>query len=108
MYGLDLVSFGGARSDKVCSGSDDGNWFMWDKTTGRLEGIWEGDESVVNGKFALMIKPCVDIPDSDSYSTPLVVEQHPSLPIFAVSGIDSTVKVRSRDTLLNLLVNSNN
>ncbi|KAG7531942.1 hypothetical protein FFLO_04010 [Filobasidium floriforme] len=64
------VSFGGARSDKICSGSDDGNWFMWDKATGRLEGIWEGDESVVN-----------------------VVEQHPSLPIFAVSGIDSTVKV---------------
>lgn len=44
-----LVTFLGARSNKVCSGSDDGNWFVWDKETGRLEGIWEGDGSVVNG-----------------------------------------------------------
>jgi len=64
------VTFLGVRSDKVCSGSDDGNWFVWDKMTGKLEGIWKGDGQVVN-----------------------VVEQHPSLPLVACSGIDSTVKI---------------
>ncbi|ORY26663.1 WD40-repeat-containing domain protein [Naematelia encephala] len=63
-------NFLGARSDKVCSGSDDGNFFVWDKDTGRLEGIWEGDGHVVN-----------------------VMEQHPTLPLVAVSGIDNTVKM---------------
>ncbi|WWD19486.1 hypothetical protein CI109_103946 [Kwoniella shandongensis] len=63
-------NFLGTRSDKVCSGSDDGNFFVWDKDTGRLEGIWEGDGSVVN-----------------------VMEQHPTLPLIAVSGIDNTVKM---------------
>jgi WD and tetratricopeptide repeat-containing protein 1 len=37
-------------SDKVASGSDDGNFFVWDKVTGRLDGIWRGDENVVNGR----------------------------------------------------------
>ncbi|KAJ9114679.1 hypothetical protein QFC22_005555 [Naganishia vaughanmartiniae] len=64
------VTFLGAMSDKIGSGSDDGNFFVWDKATGKLEGIWEGDSSVVN-----------------------VIEQHPSLPLCAVSGIDSTVKL---------------
>nr|XP_018260705.1 uncharacterized protein I303_06420 [Kwoniella dejecticola CBS 10117]OBR82863.1 hypothetical protein I303_06420 [Kwoniella dejecticola CBS 10117] len=63
-------NFLGVRADKVCSGSDDGNFFVWDKDTGRLEGIWEGDGSVVN-----------------------VMEQHPTLPLVAVSGIDNTVKM---------------
>lgn len=44
-------NFLGTRADKVCSGSDDGCWFVWDKNTGRLDGVWEGDESVVNGEF---------------------------------------------------------
>jgi WD40 repeat protein len=43
---------------------------MWDKTTGELAGIWEGDGSVVN-----------------------VIEAHPFLPTVAVSGIDNTVKL---------------
>ncbi|WVQ84875.1 hypothetical protein IAT38_007038 [Cryptococcus sp. DSM 104549] len=63
-------NFLGTRSDKICSGSDDGNFFVWDKDTGKLEGIWEGDGSVVN-----------------------VMEQHPTLPLIAVSGIDDTVKM---------------
>ncbi|WVR00334.1 hypothetical protein IAU59_007477 [Kwoniella sp. CBS 9459] len=63
-------NFLGTRADKVCSGSDDGNFFVWDKDTGRLEGIWEGDGSVVN-----------------------VMEQHPTLPLIACSGIDNTVKI---------------
>ncbi|WOO79274.1 Rho1 guanine nucleotide exchange factor 1 [Vanrija pseudolonga] len=63
-------TFLGDSSDKIASGSDDGNFFVWDKVTGRLEGIWEGDNEVVN-----------------------VMSQHPTLPVIAVSGIDSTVKV---------------
>ncbi|ORX40723.1 WD40-repeat-containing domain protein [Kockovaella imperatae] len=65
-------NFLGSRSEKVCCGSDDGNFFVWDKATGRLDGIWEGDGSIVN-----------------------VIEQHPTLPLIAVSGIDSTVKMFS-------------
>ena len=44
---------------------------MWDKATGRLHNILEGDGSVVN-----------------------VIEGHPHLPLVAVSGIDYSVKVR--------------
>ncbi|OXG48096.1 hypothetical protein J010_04775 [Cryptococcus neoformans] len=65
-------NFLGTKSDKIASGSDDGYFFVWDKETGRLEGIWEGDGSVVN-----------------------VMEQHPTLPLIAVSGIDNTVKMFS-------------
>ena len=43
-------NFLGTRADKVCSGSDDGNFFVWDKDTGRLDGIWEADGHVVNGQ----------------------------------------------------------
>ncbi|KAI5454410.1 hypothetical protein NCC49_004463 [Naganishia albida] len=63
------VTFLGAEKNFIGSGSDDGNFFVWSKE-GKLEGIWEGDSAVVN-----------------------VIEQHPSLPLCAVSGIDSTVKL---------------
>jgi len=43
---------------------------MWDKGTGQLHGIYEGDSSVAN-----------------------MVQGHPELPLIAVSGIDTTVKV---------------
>ncbi|KAM5540516.1 hypothetical protein V8D89_005974 [Ganoderma adspersum] len=64
------VSFLGPRDEFVVSGSDDGNWFMWEKDTGKLHDILEGDGSVVN-----------------------VIEGHPYLPLVAVSGIDHTVKL---------------
>lgn len=64
------VNFLGPQDEFVVSGSDDGNWFMWKKSTGQLHDILEGDSSVVN-----------------------VIEGHPHLPIVAVSGIDTTVKV---------------
>ncbi|KZT62944.1 WD40 repeat-like protein [Calocera cornea HHB12733] len=66
------VNFLGPNDDFVVSGSDDGSFFLWDKRTSRLEGIYEGDSSVVN-----------------------VIEQHPFLPMVAVSGIDHTVKIFS-------------
>lgn len=50
-----LGNFLGARSDKVCSGSDDGNFFVWDKHTGRLDGIWAADGHVVNGQSSGLV-----------------------------------------------------
>ncbi|KZT26871.1 WD40 repeat-like protein [Neolentinus lepideus HHB14362 ss-1] len=64
------VNFLGPDDDFVASGSDDGNFFVWEKSTGKLHGIYEGDGSVVN-----------------------VIEDHPNLPLIAVSGIDTTVKL---------------
>ncbi|KAG8936745.1 hypothetical protein FRC02_012027 [Tulasnella sp. 418] len=67
------VNFLGPNDEWVTSGSDDGNFFIWSKFSGRLAGIWEGDGSVVN-----------------------VVEDRPvshSYPMLAVSGIDNTVKL---------------
>jgi WD repeat-containing protein 42A len=64
------VNFLGPNDELVVSGSDDGNFFIWDKSTANLIGIYEGDGTVVN-----------------------VIEGHPSLPLLAVSGIDTTVKV---------------
>ncbi|KAJ7095424.1 WD40 repeat-like protein [Mycena belliarum] len=63
------VNFLGPDDEYVASGSDDGNFFIWRKD-GALHGIFEGDGSVVN-----------------------VIEPHPHLPLFATSGIDTTVKL---------------
>jgi WD40 repeat protein len=65
------VNFLGPNDESVASGSDDGNFFIWDKHDGKLQGIYEGDSSVVN-----------------------IIEGHPYFPLVAVSGIDTTVKVR--------------
>lgn len=64
------MNFLGPSDDLVVSGSDDGNFFIWDKYTAEWNGIYEGDGSIVN-----------------------VIEGHPSLPLLAVSGIDTTIKV---------------
>ncbi|CAO1623984.1 unnamed protein product [Parajaminaea phylloscopi] len=64
------VNFFGPGDEYIVSGSDDGNFLVWDSATAELLGIWEGDGSVVN-----------------------VVVPHPSLPVLAVSGIDDTVKI---------------
>ncbi|KIL70024.1 hypothetical protein M378DRAFT_156082 [Amanita muscaria Koide BX008] len=64
------VNFVGPNDEFVASGSDDGNFFLWRKNSGKLQGIYEGDGSIVN-----------------------VIEGHPHLPLLAVSGIDTTVKL---------------
>jgi hypothetical protein len=76
-------------SDKVASGSDDGNFFVWDKISGRLEGIWEGDGDTVNGEIR-----CLGLHPLRTNADGAVMEQHPTLPLVAVSGIDNTIKVR--------------
>ncbi|TFY70163.1 hypothetical protein EVG20_g2843 [Dentipellis fragilis] len=55
------VNFLGPNDEYVVSGSDDGNFFVWRKSTAELHGIYEGDGSVVN-----------------------VIEGHPSLPVVAL------------------------
>jgi len=64
------VNFVGPQDELVASGSDDGNVFLWNKISGKLHDILEGDASVVN-----------------------VIETHPYLPVIAVSGIDNSVKL---------------
>lgn len=65
------VNFVGPDDQWVVSGSDDGNFFIWDKKSERLCGIYEGDSTVVN-----------------------VIEGHPHFPLLAISGIDTSIKVR--------------
>ncbi|KAN0097234.1 WD40-repeat-containing domain protein [Tylopilus felleus] len=64
------VNYLGPCDEYVTSGSDDGNFFIWKKSSGELVDVLEGDDSVVN-----------------------VIEGHPTLPLVAVSGIDPTIKL---------------
>ncbi|XP_019438517.1 PREDICTED: WD and tetratricopeptide repeats protein 1 [Lupinus angustifolius] len=64
------ASFLGQRGEYVASGSDDGRWFIWEKKTGRLIKMLNGDESVVN-----------------------CIQCHPFDFVVATSGIDSTIKI---------------
>lgn len=64
------VNFVGPDDQWVVSGSDDGNFFIWDKKSEKLCGIYEGDSAVVN-----------------------VIEGHPHFPLLAISGIDTSIKV---------------
>ncbi|KIW58191.1 hypothetical protein, variant [Exophiala xenobiotica] len=64
------VNYYGLNDEYVVSGSDDGNFFIWDRKTCKILNILEGDGEVVN-----------------------VVQGHPYEPMIAVSGIDSTVKI---------------
>ncbi|KAF8195853.1 WD40-repeat-containing domain protein [Mycena galopus ATCC 62051] len=63
------ANFLGPDDELVTSGSDCGNLFIWRKD-GALHSILEGDSTTVN-----------------------VIEGHPHLPLFAASGIDTTVKL---------------
>ncbi|KAH7654664.1 WD and tetratricopeptide repeats protein 1 [Dioscorea alata] len=64
------ASFLGQLGEYVASGSDDGRWFIWEKRTGRLMKMLEGDRAVVN-----------------------CVQCHPFDCAVATSGIDNTIKM---------------
>nr|GEV41649.1 hypothetical protein [Tanacetum cinerariifolium] len=66
------ASFLGQKGEFIASGSDDGRWFIWEKSTGRLIKILNGDGAVVN-----------------------CVQSHPFDSIVATSGIDNTIKIWS-------------
>ncbi|OQN95366.1 hypothetical protein B0A48_18472 [Cryoendolithus antarcticus] len=69
------VNFFGLDDEYVVSGSDDGNFFIWDRRTTELVNVLEGDGEVVN-----------------------VIQSHPYEPMLAVSGIDHTIKIFSPDS----------
>uniref|UniRef100_A0A2N9I9X6 Anaphase-promoting complex subunit 4 WD40 domain-containing protein n=1 Tax=Fagus sylvatica TaxID=28930 RepID=A0A2N9I9X6_FAGSY len=58
------------HGEYVASGSDDGQWFIWEKQTGRLIKMLLGDDAVVN-----------------------CVQCHPFDSVVATSGIDNTIKI---------------
>ena len=65
------VNFYGSQSEYVVSGSDCGHVFIWDKNSEKIVQCMEGDQAgVVN-----------------------CLEQHPSAPVLAVSGLDHDIKV---------------
>ncbi|KXT04418.1 hypothetical protein AC578_3604 [Pseudocercospora eumusae] len=68
------VNYWGPDDDFVVSGSDDGNFFIWDRKTSELVNVLEGDGEVVN-----------------------VIQGHPYETMLAVSGIDHTIKIFSPD-----------
>lgn len=68
------VNYFGLDDEYVVSGSDDGNFFIWDRKTTQLVNILEGDGETVN-----------------------VTQGHPYEPMLAVSGIDHTIKIFSPD-----------
>eukprot|EP01126_Amoeba_proteus_P035371 TRINITY_DN3566_c0_g1_i3.p1 TRINITY_DN3566_c0_g1~~TRINITY_DN3566_c0_g1_i3.p1 ORF type:complete len:553 (-),score=146.63 TRINITY_DN3566_c0_g1_i3:526-2184(-) len=58
------VSFYGPNSEYVCSGSDDGRIFIWDKKSGKIVNYMKGDSTTVN-----------------------VISGHPFYPVLATSGL---------------------
>ncbi|ETO25637.1 hypothetical protein RFI_11501, partial [Reticulomyxa filosa] len=65
------AAFFGRFGEYLCSGSDDGRCYIWERSTGKLVNILPGvDERVVN-----------------------CVRGHPFFPVLAMSGIDATVKM---------------
>lgn len=64
------ASFLGQKGEYIASGSDDGRWFIWEKSTGRLIKVLIGDGAVVN-----------------------CVQSHPFDCVVATSGIDNTIKM---------------
>lgn len=68
------VNYFGPDDEYVVSGSDDGNFFIWDRKTGELVNLLEGDGEVVN-----------------------VIQGHPYECLLAVSGIDHTIKIFGAD-----------
>lgn len=84
------VNFGGACDDKILSGSDDGNWFMWEKQTGELKGIWEGDDkcAFLSQERSILSDRC-DVSSHFPlfFSVVNVIQPNPVMPsVLAVSG----------------------
>ena len=64
------ANFIGERGEYVAAGSDDGNVFVWEKATGNIVRVLQGDDSIVN-----------------------CVQWHPLGPMLATSGIANTVNL---------------
>ena len=58
------ANFFGQNGEYIVAGSDDGNFYMWERKTLNLRGVYKADKAIVN-----------------------CVQPHPSLPLIATSGI---------------------
>jgi tetratricopeptide (TPR) repeat protein len=67
---LKNARYAGPRDEYICTGSDSGHAWVYEKATGAVASFWMADNSTCNG-----------------------VIPHPSLPVFVTYGIDSTAKL---------------
>lgn len=67
---LKNATYAGPRDEYICTGSDSGHAWIYEKATGAVVSFWKADQSTCNG-----------------------VVPHPTLPIFVTYGIDSTAKL---------------
>jgi len=67
---LKNARYAGPRDEYICTGSDSGHAWVYEKATGAVVSFWKADQSTCNG-----------------------VVPHPTLPIFVTYGIDSTAKL---------------
>ena len=64
------ANFFGSDGQYIVAGSDDGNFFCWDRNTTNIVKVLRGDEQIVN-----------------------CLQAHPSIGLLATSGIDPVVKI---------------
>lgn len=67
---LKNAKYAGPRDEYICTGSDTGHAWIYEKSTGAVVSFWKADNSTCNG-----------------------VVPHPTLPVFVTYGIDSTAKL---------------
>jgi tetratricopeptide (TPR) repeat protein len=67
---LKNAKYAGPRDEYICTGSDSGHAWIYEKSTGAVVSFWKADNSTCNG-----------------------VIPHPTLPFFLTYGIDSTAKL---------------
>lgn len=73
--------YAGPRDEYICTGSDSGHAWIYEKATGSVVSFLNADNSTCNG-----------------------VVPHPSLPLFITYGIDSTAKLWRATTPVNSLI----
>jgi len=66
------ANFFGPNNEYIMAGSDDKNFFFWDRISGSILKVYQGDNDLVN-----------------------CLQPHPYLPIIATSGIEDVVKIWS-------------
>jgi len=76
---LKNATYAGPNDEYICTGSDSGHAWIYEKATGAVVSFWKADESTCNG-----------------------VVPHPTLPFFVTYGIDSTAKLWRSTTPVDL------
>ena len=67
---LKNATYAGPRDEYICTGSDSGHAWIYEKATGAVVSFWKADQSTCNG-----------------------IVPHPTIPFFITFGIDSTAKL---------------